>query len=439
MEQGFNMGSLRDFNLTKYGCDVYVETGTGMGGTLSKAFFDFKRCFSVDMDKDLVDRARAIFPTATIDLGLSIDILEKWLTSGQLKDTDRVLFFLDAHFPGSDYRNAPYDLNAPNAIPLEDELKLIKKYRPTCNDFIICDDARIYIEGPYENGAHQSLCTNSGLDFIQDIFPDRDVKLHYSEEGYILIENPNGATAVPQLAIPTYNRTYAQQQFIHHGENWIQQKIKGNANIIFDVGSNIGEWTYMARSIHPDAEIHTFEIIPNTYKKLLSNIVIDNKIIPNGFGLSDVAGTLKMKHRLDYDVVSTYLKDLAVENFQWRTGLVMTGDDYVESRQINYIDYLKIDTEGAEGLVLKGFKNTLEQQKVGIIQFEYSYNCILSRWMLIDAYELLTPLGYKLGRLTKDGIQFHEYALYHETFGAGLEHGAPDYIAVHHSKMHLFT
>lgn len=229
-----------------------------------------------------------------------------------------------------------------------------------------------------------------------------------------------------------YDREYAQSEFALHGELWMQEKLAGKLNTIFDVGSNIGEWTYMARQHQPQAEIHTFEIIPNTYRKFLKNIDIDDKIVPNGFGLSNQAGTLDMKYRPDYDAVSTYLHDLKVDGFEWRKGLTMTGDQYVDSRQIDYIDYLKVDTEGAEGMVFEGFNETLRRGKVGIIQFEYGYAAILSKWLLVDAFRLLTPLGFHLGRLTKDGIMFHEYALYHETFNG------PDYVAVHASKMEYF-
>lgn len=228
-----------------------------------------------------------------------------------------------------------------------------------------------------------------------------------------------------------YNREVAQEDFIKHGETWLQIKLKDKLNVIFDVGSNMGEWTYMARNIHPNAEIHTFEIIPDTYRKFLRNIQIDDKIIPNGFGLSDSCGTLLMKYRPEYDVVSSFLQNLAMDNAEIRHGLTMTGDDYIRSRRIEQVDFLKIDTEGAEGLVLKGFSDNLTQGRISVIQFEYGYANILSRWLLLDAYEFLRPKGYILGELYNGEIKFHEYALYHEKFNP------PYYIAIHQSKLHL--
>jgi len=230
-----------------------------------------------------------------------------------------------------------------------------------------------------------------------------------------------------------YDQAYARGEFIQHGEDWLLRHLQGKLNTIFDVGSNIGEWTRMARELHPDAEIHTFEVVPETYRRLLQNIHIDPKIIPNGFGLSSEQKILPMKWRKDYDAVSTYLTDLAVENFEWRNGLVFRGDDYMVSRSVDYLDFLKIDVEGHEGDVLAGFSRPIHEGRIGIIQFEYGLACVLTKWMLIDAYKMLTPHGYRLGRLTPQGIQFHDYALYHETFNG------PDYVAVHESKLNLFV
>ena len=229
-----------------------------------------------------------------------------------------------------------------------------------------------------------------------------------------------------------YNSEYAQSEFEEHGESWIQQRFAGKFDTIFDVGSNIGEWTKMARLHHPKAKIHMFEIVPDTYQKLLKNIKIDENMIPNSFGLLDASGPVAMKHKTTYDALSTIVTDLRLDDSIPITGLAFTGDDYVKSRRIDKIDYLKIDTEGAEGKVFKGFENTLREGKVKILQFEYSFVCVLTKWMLIDSYKFLEPLGFKLGKLGKDHIRFHDYTLVDETFVG------PEYVAVHESAWNEF-
>lgn len=232
-----------------------------------------------------------------------------------------------------------------------------------------------------------------------------------------------------------YDTAYALREFHDSGEIWIQQKLKGKIGTIFDVGSNIGEWTRMARSFHPDAHIHTFEIVPDTYQRMLANLDLDPQIIPNGFGLSDFCGLIPVKHNVTFDAMSTTVQDIdnPQDQHELRHGMVFTGDEYVKSRRIASIDFLKIDVEGHEDRVFKGFYETLKSGQVKIIQFEYAFINILTKWLLIDSYRLLTPLGYKLGRLKNGSIEFHEYSLVDENFIG------PDYLAVHETAMDLLT
>lgn len=229
-----------------------------------------------------------------------------------------------------------------------------------------------------------------------------------------------------------YDPAYAQHEFEVHGEKWLQTRFSGQFNTIFDVGSNIGEWTKMVRPLQPQAEIHMFEIMPDTYRKMLKNVTLDDKIFPNSFGLSNFSGPVKLKHKPEYDPLSTVVMDLRLDDSEIRTGLVFTGDDYIESRNIQQVDYLKIDTEGSEEQVFKGFEKSLKAGKIKVLQFEYTFICVLTKWLLIDSYKYLTPLGFKIGKLCPTHIEFRDYTLLHETFVG------PDYVAVHESAWKQF-
>ena len=229
-----------------------------------------------------------------------------------------------------------------------------------------------------------------------------------------------------------YNKDHARAEFARHGEEGLLRHLSNKLTTIIDAGSNMGEWCLLAREHNPNAEIHTFEIIPEVYRKFLANVNVDNKIIPNGFGLSNRQGMITMQYSVEFDAVSSYLEGLNIGPVETRECFIVTGDQYVASRNINYIDFLKVDVEGAEGLVLEGFAETLASNKVGIIQFEYGFANVLSRWLLFDAYKQLTPLGFHIGLLTTEGVKFKNYILTDETFIG------PNYVAVHNSKLHLF-
>jgi len=233
-----------------------------------------------------------------------------------------------------------------------------------------------------------------------------------------------------------YNTEYTQQiarrDFSNNGEEWIlQQFAKTNRNVFFDVGSNIGEWTKLAREIHPTVDIHTFEISPITYDRLLDNVPLDPNIHPNGFGLSDKTEWVTFKHSVDYPPVSTTVLDMRIDDGIFVKGLCVKGDEYMVSRNVPYIDFLKIDVEGAEGKVLDGLMSAIKSNAVGCIQFEYGMVNIVTKWMLIDAYRMLEPLGYRIGKLTRGKVLFKDYVLNDETFEG------TNYVCVHATRPDL--
>ena len=80
---------------------------------------------------------------------------------------------------------------------------------------------------------------------------------------------------------------------------------------------------------------------------------------------------------------------------------IKKGKDYVNNKNINNIDFLKIDTEGYELYVLQGFEDFLENVK--LIQFEYGGTFLDNNLKLIDVINYLEKKGfYKFSYLTND-------------------------------------
>ena len=80
--------------------------------------------------------------------------------------------------------------------------------------------------------------------------------------------------------------------------------------------------------------------------------------------------------------------------------LLKTLDAYCQEKNIQKIDYLKIDVEGHEFSVLKGGINLLQKKSIKIIQFEYGGSHIDSRTYLKDFFELLEPFDYQFYKIT---------------------------------------
>ncbi len=192
------MGTLTKYDLSHVACNVFIETGTGSGGTLEHACQTgpFEKLYSVEIHKESAEKVQAKFAhfskvkiyNATSSDALR-DIFQK------LQPADKAFFFLDAHFPGEhgiDFSG--YDNLALNKVtlPLEDELEMIRDARPNCDDIIVIDDLRLYEQGPFERG---NLPMGFGgipaemrnTDFVYRLFGNRTVIKDFRDEGYLII------------------------------------------------------------------------------------------------------------------------------------------------------------------------------------------------------------------------------------------------------------
>ena len=104
----------------------------------------------------------------------------------------------------------------------------------------------------------------------------------------------------------------------------------------------------------------------------------------------------------------------------------MTGDRLVAEHDVERIDMVKIDVEGADLAVLRGFGDSLATGRIRVAQFEYGYASVLARTFLLDFFELLEPNGYTIGEVHRQGIEPLRYRLERENFfGTKLPRRAP--------------
>ena len=106
-----------------------------------------------------------------------------------------------------------------------------------------------------------------------------------------------------------------------------------------------------------------------------------------------------------------------------------SGDSYCKRNNIKEIDILKIDVEGAEHLVLKGFSDMLSEGAIKAIQFEYGYTHADAKFLIKDFYKLLKGYDYLIGPLKPSGVLFMDFDYALNDFKSG-----PNYVAVHKSQ-----
>jgi FkbM family methyltransferase len=212
--------------------------------------------------------------------------------------------------------------------------------------------------------------------------------------------------------------------FCTNGEQWLLRQLGPSAKTILDVGANCGAWALGAHRICPNAQIYCFEIASETRSQLKANLSRLPNIHALDFGLGDLERPVRVKYYPERDSLTSMYDYPHPERCRWNTEMICRGDDFLQSQGLDQIDLLKVDTEGADLCVLKGFDAALSSHSISIVQFEYGYACILSRSLLIDFYEYLESKEYVIGKLHATHVDFRSYRLQDENFFG------PNFVAV---------
>jgi FkbM family methyltransferase len=198
----------------------------------------------------------------------------------------------------------------------------------------------------------------------------------------------------------------------------------GDVRTIFDVGANQGHWALMAIEKFPQADVHAFELSPPVAAMLMKNVAKEPHIFPNASGMSDASGEIEFYYAPDWNTLSSGVVVTGNTPTQKMTGQVVRGADYCLQKGIATIDFLKMDVEGMEDKVLRGFSELLERKAIRAMQFEYGRVNIESHFLLKDFYTLLGAHGYAIGKIYPQEVLFKEYEYTDEDFLG------PNYLAV---------
>jgi FkbM family methyltransferase len=202
-----------------------------------------------------------------------------------------------------------------------------------------------------------------------------------------------------------------------NGEGEVQAAVlryrqPGRKTVVFDVGANVGDWTCAIVEQAEDLaslDVYAFEPCSGTYDILLSRIGALSEsanVVPVRKACSSSAGTGTL-HIVGIGAGTNSLTSAEPTDGIEQVELVSI-DDYCRDSKIDHISLLKIDAEGHDIDVIKGATSMLQQRNVDVLQFEYNQRWIFNGAFLRDVFGALSPLGYRIGKVTPYGVEFYE-------------------------------
>lgn len=153
--------------------------------------------------------------------------------------------------------------------------------------------------------------------------------------------------------------------------------------VFFDVGCNVNEtsnndvlddFTKLALSKYPDAKCVGIEPVHwQKYEERWgdnSNVTVVKKALSNKNESQDfyVPQAHGLSSLIDREVFHTWGEDQIPNKVQVEC---ITLDSLSDELGIEIIDYLKLDTEGGEFLILEGSENLLNSKRINLIQMEW--------------------------------------------------------------------
>ena len=190
---------------------------------------------------------------------------------------------------------------------------------------------------------------------------------------------------------------------------FLQDVVKSSKTIL-DIGSHAGSHTVLYKHINPDCKIYCFEPQSEMFKLLEHNISKNSfkDVIAHNKGVANVAIKSSMsKFVLDGDNVGKAIEYGTGKRFNLGGLQVGNGGEEIETLTVDSLnltecDYIKIDVEGFEPLVLMGAEQTIKKFKPTIL-FESNHKVISKEmaesfglsYPVASSFDILKSYGYK--------------------------------------------
>lgn len=176
--------------------------------------------------------------------------------------------------------------------------------------------------------------------------------------------------------------------------------VERHPDTILDIGSNIGYYVLLAGNTG-NTDIHAFEPEPANIELLRQNIELNNltaQVTTNQSAVSDTDGTIMLG--IESSSNSHSIKKTGGDTMEVNS---ITIDAYCRQHDLESVDVIRMDVEGAEISALAGMSTVIETSSPEILFIEL-HPWLLSEDKMATFVSLLQRYGYTLDLVISEGI-----------------------------------
>ena len=406
----------------KYALNTLIETGTYLGDMISAMKDIFKKIVSIELSSELYLQAKSKFWKMS-----NVEIIQG--DSGKVfpailpQIEEPCLFWLDGHY------SAGITAKGQLETPIIEELQAIFHHPQKESYVILIDDARCFTgENDYPDMPHIRQLANQYLPNHQ-VEIKHDIIMIYPALSFF--DDHINQTKEPTDISETSNEFFFRGDIVFSdvisnsikvdsscqspGESEVISMFINPQDVIFDIGSSVGEWTDQVLHSRSNVSIHLFEPIPSIYESLIQNLaykINEGNLILNKMAVGCHEEVKNFFYYEQQSMLSTLYRREEVEKQGW-LGIpteifveVTTVDSYCQQKGIERVNFLKIDVEGGEFDVIRGSESLLQKGKVDYVQFEYGGTYNDAGITLREVFEYLQRFNYTIFKILPDRLEY---------------------------------
>lgn len=177
-------------------------------------------------------------------------------------------------------------------------------------------------------------------------------------------------------------------------ETWAIRQILRPGDTFLDVGANIGYFTLLgSKLVGKQGKVISFEPAPPNAARLKENVMLNraDNVLIHECAVSDKPGTVRIGRSFGGGSATITMRVKETTGETWEVPAVQLDQILAQERDIRLV---KIDTEGAELLVLKGFVEHLRSGAIPYVFCEVSDSFKELGGSTEELHSLMVGLGY---------------------------------------------